>query len=213
MRTQGEVSLLCQLYGSDKGSPVGGSPFYPWAAHTYAPVYEWLFAPLRGEVRKVFECGLGTNNPGVRSSMGAQGQPGASLRVWRDYFPGAMVVGADIDRAVLFSEERIVTGYLDQTAPDTIAQFFASLASGLRDDFDIMIDDGLHTFEAARCLLENALPHLKSGGFYIIEDMPLEAVSRFKAYFAEHPSADSVRYMLMSGSFRADNNLIIVKKG
>ena len=44
--------------------------------------------------------------------------PGASLRAWRDFFPNATILGADLDREVLFEEERITTGYMDQTDGD-----------------------------------------------------------------------------------------------
>jgi hypothetical protein len=71
---------------------------------------------------KVFECGVGTNNPNITSNMGVNGQPGASLRVWRDYFQNAEVFGADIDRGILFEEQRIRTFYVDQTNKDSILE-------------------------------------------------------------------------------------------
>jgi len=57
----------------------------------------------------VFELGLGTNNIGAPSSMGAGGCSGASLRGWREYFPNAHIFGAESDRDILFDEERIWT--------------------------------------------------------------------------------------------------------
>ena len=30
--------------------------------------------------------------------MGKQGKPGASLRTWREFFPNAQVIGIDIDK-------------------------------------------------------------------------------------------------------------------
>ena len=39
----------------------------------------------------MFECGLGTNNPNLKSNMTENGIPGASLRVWRDYFFNAKI--------------------------------------------------------------------------------------------------------------------------
>ncbi|MDR0685626.1 MAG: hypothetical protein LBF83_10940 [Spirochaetaceae bacterium] len=145
--------------------------------------------------------------------MGVNGQPGASLRVWRDYFPQAFVIGADIDKEILFEDERIHTGFMDQTSPVEIANFFASLAPKYPDQFDVMIDDGLHTFEAAICLFENAFLHLREQGFYIIEDMAFTYIPRFKVYFKECKYSDSisVNYMLMSKP-NEGNNLIIVRK-
>jgi SAM-dependent methyltransferase len=213
-QTFNEISYLCDLYGSDKGSLYGGGGYYSWPAHTYTPVYEHLFSPVRGSVDAVFECGLGTNNPSIPSSMGIDGQPGASLRVWRDYFPNAIVVGADIDKDILFEDERIHTGFIDQTSPQEIDNFFASLAPKYPASFDIMIDDGLHTFDAAVCLFENSFSHLKEGGLYVIEDMNLKNIPRFKNYFNGCKYADilSVNYMLMSQSPNQDNNLIMIRK-
>jgi hypothetical protein len=209
-KTQNELSLLCDLYGSDKGSFYGKR-----AAHTYTSVYEYLFSGIRSNVELVFECGLGTNNPNIPSNMGINGRPGASLRVWRDYFPNAQIIGVDIDKDILFSEDRIETGYIDQTSPETIRGFFTFLEEKHQNNFDIMIDDGLHTFEAAKCLFENAFVHLKETGIYAIEDMHDNDILRFKEYFKSQysPSEIYVEYMLMPvGVHRSDNNLIIIRK-
>lgn len=112
---------LCDVYGSDKGELTSQGHPYPWPSHTYADFYELLFQLKRKEVRGVFECGLGTNNPDVTPNMGLKGRPGASLRVWRDFFPHAQIIGVDIDARVLFEEDRIKTYQCDQTSPDSIA--------------------------------------------------------------------------------------------
>lgn len=161
----------------------------------------------------VFECKLGTDNPAVASSMGIRGRTGASLRVWRDCFPQAFIVGVDIDKNILFEEERIHTAFIDQTSPLEIANFFASLAPKYPDRFDIMIDDGLHTFEAVICLFENSFLHLKEQGFYVIEYMNSMDIPQFKIYFKYSKYADilSVNYMLMSKPCE-NNNLIIIRR-
>jgi hypothetical protein len=152
---------LCRLmagYGSDKG--IG------W--HTYTPFYQALFLERRENVTALFELGLGTNNEDTPSNMGAHGTPGASLRGWRDFFPNAQVYGADIDRRVLFTEERIETFFVDQCDPTT----FDALWSNIPDvAFDFFLDDGLHTFDAASLTMTHAIGKVKSGGYYIIEDV------------------------------------------
>jgi hypothetical protein len=79
-----------------------------------------------------------------------------------------------------------------------------------------MIDDGLHTFEAAKCLFENSFSHLRGeGGIYIIEDMSDNDILRFKEYFKSNFSANEIRvnYMFMPvGEHKNDNNLIIIYK-
>jgi hypothetical protein len=165
------LSDLMKQYGSDKGSPVNGDKSLSgWDTHLYTDFYHILFHNNRDSIVKVFECGLGTNDPTVKSSMGLNGLPGASLRAWRDYFPNAMVYGADIDKSCLFEEDRIKTLYVDQTDKDSIIDMWNSINE---DDgsFDLILDDGLHTAEAAITLLENSFYKLKDNGIYIIEDV------------------------------------------
>jgi hypothetical protein len=169
---------------------------------------------MRSNVKLLFECGLGTNNPNIPSNMGVNGRPGASLRVWRDYFPNAQIIGADIDKDILFNENRIITGYIDQTSPETIKEFFNGLDTKYQNSFDIIIDDGLHTFAAAKCLLENSFCQIKANGYYIIEDMEDNDVLKFREYFKQYfIDKIIVKYMLMPvGEHKGDNNLIIINK-
>ena len=44
--------------------------------------------------------------------------PGASLRAWRDYFVKADIYGADIDKKILFNENKIKNFYVDQENKD-----------------------------------------------------------------------------------------------
>lgn len=117
-----EFASLCDKYGSDKGEISSTGHPYPWPSHTYSDYYIRLWSHCRKNVKKVFECGLGTNNPNLPSSMGILGKPGASLRVWRDYFPNAQIYGADIDKEILFTEERIKTYFINQLIPESIKQ-------------------------------------------------------------------------------------------
>jgi len=167
-REKSQLADLCDKYESDKGSVTPGSLYSGgWPVHDYTDFYELIFGSLRYSVKNLLEVGIGTNNPNLPSSMGIHGKPGASLRVWRDYFPNAKILGADIDKDILFSEERISTAYLDQTKSSEIEKFF-NLSEFKY--FDIIIDDGLHTYHAAKTLFENSWDHLNAGGIYIIED-------------------------------------------
>ena len=156
-------TTMCRVlskYGSDKGA------VHPRTWHNYTTVYSMLFRGVRHQSLRIFEMGLGTNNPAFRHNMGVNGKPGASLRAWRELFPRAYIYGADIDRSILFQEDRIGTFYCDQHA--AAIRDLWSLPE-LRGGMDIIIDDGLHTFEANTCFLEASLGHLRAGGFYIIE--------------------------------------------
>ncbi|GHS86572.1 hypothetical protein FACS189487_01120 [Campylobacterota bacterium] len=201
---------LCDKYGSDKGSrklDKGGHP-YAWAPHTYADIYDLLFYPIREQVRNIFECGIGTNNPDLRSSMGVNGKPGASLRAWRDYFPNALVWGADIDRDVLFAEDRIKTGFIDQTNPAIIQEFFKHTGT---QKFDIIVDDGYHCFAAGSTLFQYAFPYLENGGIYVIEDVVAvqDWDNGYAQFFKTKYPWLRPNYIKMN---QFDNNLIIIRK-
>jgi hypothetical protein len=131
----------------------------------------------RKQPLKIFELGLGSDNPQVVSNMGLYGSPGASLRGWRELFPNAFIYGADIDRGILFEEPRIKTFYCDQCDDVAIQDLWAQPA--MRDGMDIIIEDGLHTFEANMSFLNGSLQHLRPGGLYVIEDIAGEEIERW----------------------------------
>lgn len=204
------LSALCDQYGSDKGELRPDGHPYPWPSHNYADYYEMLFRHCRHSITKVFECGLGTNNPILPSSMTEKGKPGASLRVWRDYFPNAQIYGADIDRDILFTEERIKTHYIDQREPKAIEAYWQQVGE---TDFDFMLDDGLHVFEAGSCLFTHSIHHLASHGIYVIEDVTPTDLLRYKEFFGK--TAYIVDYVTLQRPRLAlgDNSLVVIRKG
>ena len=161
-------------YGSDKGA----------GRHNYTTLYHHLFRNLRNKQVTVFELGIGTNNPALPSNMGVAGNPGASLRGWADYFPSGQIFGADIDRDILFDEDRIKTFHCDQLSKSSIEQMWASPL--LPEDFEIVIEDGLHTLEANVSFLENSLHKVRRGGYYIIEDVKQDDVPRWRELLRSH---------------------------
>jgi hypothetical protein len=172
---RGPLSETMDRFGSDKGS----------GNHNYASLYDRLFRPERDRYTRVFELGIGSNNLDTPSNMGAAGVPGASLRGWREYFARAAVFGADVDRRILFEEERIRTAFVDQTRPDTIDRLFASIGG----EFDLIVDDGLHHVDANRTFFDGAFKRLKDGGIYIIEDVGSHARDAYRAFLSPYDAA------------------------
>jgi hypothetical protein len=209
LEEEGILNRLCDLYGSDKGSESFSQDVYWWMPHTYTKIYALLFAPRKNDNLVIFECGIGTNNLDMQSNMGPNGRPGASLRVWKDYFINSNIYGADIDKRVLFNEDRIVTGYMDQTDPESIKNFWER-----HNIFpDIIIDDGLHESHAGITLYENSIDRLKVGGVYVIEDVDQKELAVYREYF----SKNLANVMILSLSrnlpeWDDDNNLVIVFK-
>lgn len=216
-----ELNVLCALFGSDKGRPAWWpvpAPF-PWRPHNYTKVYAELFKDLRWRAQTIFECGIGSNDHNIPSNMGSNGRPGASLRVWKSFFPHARILGADIDRGVLFNEPGIETQYVDQTDPKSIEAMWRDLK--LKGRVDVIFDDGLHTYQAGTSLLLGCWNYLKPGGHYIIEDVPAKDVTEYRYFLAKHSSGFlkgstySIRYLprdSQRGDRSDDNRLIIIRK-
>jgi hypothetical protein len=204
------LGSLCDLYGSDKGEGEASQHPYTWPSHSYTDYYWRIFANSRETVKKVLEIGIGTNNPNLASSMDVNGKPGASLRVWKDFFPNAMIYGADIDREILFKDERITTAYMNQLDSKSIIEFFELIN---QDEFDFICDDGLHTFEAGSILFTFAFGKLASNGVYVIEDVKIEDFSRYEQFFSKTNLNVDFVTLHRPGLELNDNSLIVVKKG
>jgi hypothetical protein len=174
-----ELTQLSEKFGSDKGSTLELNP-YPWRPHSYTTFYHHVFARSRENVKFVFECGIGSSDESVISNMTATGATGASLRMWREYFPNAEIYGADIDPKAIFHEERIKTYTIDQTDKKSIESYWENIGE-LK--FDLMVDDGLHSYRAGKTLFENSIHKLSSDGFYFIEDVNSLDLVKYKKYF------------------------------
>jgi len=208
------LDALCDLHGTDKGGSPGQKNPYTWFSHSYSDFFSLLFEPFREQIDLVFECGLGINNERVPANMGARGVPGASLRKWRDYFPNAEIVGADIDKDILFDEERISTFRVDQTDPQSIRDMWRRIG---KSGFQLMIDDGLHAFEAGRTLFLESVDHLAPNGTYIIENVSFGDMNRYMDFFgALHYQVKFVSLRRPDHNGRdlplGDNQLVVIRR-
>ena len=125
-------------------------------------------------VLRVLEIGIGTNDESAASSMGKAGIPGASLRMWAEFFPSASIFGADIDPKSHIFSDRITSLHLDSTNQASLHKLFDSLIVDEASlPFDLVIDDGLHTPESNLRVLNTLFPLVRVGGFYVVEDIPV----------------------------------------
>ena len=135
--SKNNLSSLCEKYGSDKGYLDFEKPTpFGWKSHSYSEIYFDLFNLKKDEIKLVFECGIGSNNPNMSNNMTVSGKPGASLRVWNDYFKNALIFGADIDKSILFSEGRIKTFHVDQLKKESIKSLWDNVNE---NNFDLII--------------------------------------------------------------------------
>lgn len=195
-----ELTDLMNFHGSDKGGKNND--------HNYSEYYSEIFFYKRKKIKNFLEIGLGTNNTNLPSNMGSEGKPLASLRAWRDYFVNANIYGADIDKNILKDEERIKTFYVDQTNPETISALFKQI--GL-DKFDVILEDGLHEFNANICFFENAIDYLDDNGVYIIEDIYYKDKIKFINYFKNLKYNFSIIDLYHQKNI-ANNCVIVVRK-
>ena len=195
-----KLTELMNYYGSDKGGKNNH--------HNYTDFYSEIFFHRRNEIKSFLEIGLGTNNVNLPSNMGIDGVPLASLRAWRDYFKNAQIYGADIDKSILKNEERIKTFFVDQTNPESIKKLFNSIGD-LK--FDIILEDGLHEYNANICFFENSIDYLKNNGIYIIEDIFYKDKKKFLNYFKNKNYNFSIVDIYHKKNI-ANNCLVIVRK-
>jgi cephalosporin hydroxylase len=127
-------------------------------AHAYAAPYERHIARLRHQPVTLLEIGIG--------GYSNQARGGASLRMWKAYFPAGTIIGLDIEDKSQFAEERITILQGDQGD----RAFLRDLATRY-GPFDIVIDDGSHRSEHVIASFEALFPHLRDGGVYVVEDL------------------------------------------
>jgi hypothetical protein len=167
---------LCEIafkYGTDK---------CPQIKHRYTEVYYKLFKDKVNQVKKVLEIGVGHQEK-MKVFDNPQYVTGASLRMWRDFFPNAQIYGIDTDPETIFNDERITTFCYDQTNYRDLELLIAQIGS----DIDIVIDDGAHTPSSQIITCLELMPLLDKKVFYIIEDVTdLDIMKAFRNYNCQY---------------------------
>jgi hypothetical protein len=204
---------LCKIMG-DLGSDKGNQ--FLSGRHTYTPVYSKILEKIRYNSINIFELGLGSLNSKIPCNMnGYSGEnytPGNSLIGWKQYCPNALIYGADFDKDTLFQTDRIKTFFCDQTQPSIIKDMWSKTDCA----FDLIIDDGLHTYEANVCFFENSVHKLKNGGYFVIEDIHNAALPLFENKIKEWRLLyDDLTFQIFRMPHErnnGDNNLCIIQK-
>ena len=141
----GELNDLALKYDTDKSS----------AKHDYMRLYEFMLAPLKHETFTLLELGVGIPS-----------KQAPSLRVWREYFPNAQIVGVDIRKvSKSFEGDRISVEIGDASDPKFLTDVFN------KHKPHVIIDDASHMWSHQIIGLCTLLPLLPPGGIYFIEDL------------------------------------------
>jgi hypothetical protein len=203
---------LCEIMGRNRSDKGDINITSSW--HNYTTFYYSIFKDLRENQLRIFELGLGTNNLSIPSNMGADGRPGASLFGWSEFFFNSHIFGADIDTDILFNTDKIKTFYCDQTNPEIVKKMWDE--PELQDNFDIIIEDGLHTFNANVIFFENSIHKLNPNGYFIIEDIGNHIVylfeNKIKEWEGQYKDCLFTLLKIPSQINQSDNNLLVVVK-
>jgi len=135
--------------------------------HSYAPVYERFFEPIKNNNLIFLEIGIFN---------------GGSIRAWREYFKNAQIIGVDTKEEYVRKVSDVECTALLCDINDT--KLFSDLTKGLV--FDIIIDDGSHKLDDQLHALNLLIPRLRSGGLYFIEDLQdIDYVKKFNEFKIE----------------------------
>jgi hypothetical protein len=130
--------------------------------HNYAVKYDKILSANKESILSVLEIGV------------AQGQ---SIKMWTDYFPKAIIHGADISAPSKICEEysnRVKFHLLDQRNEAQLKNMEQY------SPFDLIIDDGNHYWFEQILTFKTLFPYVKSGGIYIVEDTTTSYWNEYK---------------------------------
>ena len=86
----------------------------------------------------------------------------------------------------------------------------------LKENFDIIIEDGLHTYAANVCFFENSIHKLNANGYYIIEDISKDDLPLFdtkvKEWATRYTDCLFKLIIIPSKVNTHDNTLLVVYK-
>jgi len=164
--THPSLTELANAYGSDKGT-TGPAP--GWDGHNYTDVYEAYLQRFRMSPLRILEIGLGvTGGRWDARIVRGRNTGGASLKMWYDYFPKALIYGIDVNACSHLDNDRITTFVADQGNLDDLKAFAEATAHA---EFDVIIDDGSHRPDHQQISLGFFFKQLRPGGYYFIEDL------------------------------------------
>ena len=143
------LNELANKHGTDKGD---GN----YDKHDYAKTYDMLLQPFNGKL-KLLELGIWDPR-----------NPGASIRMWREYLPNAEIHGIDVVEGcmVLEQECRIKVHLVNQADRERLKAVMDSIGP-----VDFVCDDASHIIANTLAAFAVIWPYVTSGGYYVVEDL------------------------------------------
>jgi demethylmacrocin O-methyltransferase len=150
---------LANKYNTDKGTAFSGP-----TKHGYTPFYENFMLPIRHLPIRLLEIGI--------CMEGTEG--GHSLNLWIEYFSNASVFTFDIEdmsqHPSIKDNPRVKFFQGDQNNREDFTSMYNSFGN---EQFDFIIEDGSHRHDHQMISFGHLFKYVKSGGFYILEDMTI----------------------------------------
>jgi len=142
-----DLNKLAEVYETDK-----------FGIHFYTQHYQTHFAPSKNKKIKLLEIGVGGyDNPD---------RGGNSLRMWKNFFKKGQIFSIDIFDKTKLEEDRIKIFQGSQVDKEFLEKVTDEIG-----EINIIIDDGSHINEHVIESFNFLFPKLKSGGFYVIENV------------------------------------------
>lgn len=138
----------------------------------YLEFYDSLWNKDRHDFKKVCEIGV---------------KYGGSIKLWAEYFPTANVYAIDAmeEYYAYVPEHERVFGFFGNTRERNTSKEFEKEYG---DEFDIILDDGCHQTSAQQISFGQFFPLVKSGGYYVIEDI----LACLDSHYAEADGSDRI---------------------
>jgi predicted O-methyltransferase YrrM len=151
-----ELCILGDFAGADK-SPIN----HVAHRHPYTPVYSMLFSPMSTKPVRFAEIGIAG---------------GASCVMWNQYFQHPETKFHFFDRDENFLKvcasrvrARATFSLMDVGVDGYVTRALKGVAGD--ELFDVILDDSSHDFDHQIRIIREALPHIRPGGYMIVEDV------------------------------------------
>lgn len=175
------LTEIANRLGIDKGTE-------HYEKHSYTLLYDELFNEYREKHIRLFEIGI--NDPRYLNS---------SVHLWGEYFNDLYFVGFDIKDCSRFDDDKIHTFIGDQGNVDDLNNAIEKFGG----EYDIIIDDGSHLHNHQMITFNALYQHVKSGGYYIIEDVHAHD---------SHLTIEKFKNGSLEFKLECNNKLLIIKK-
>jgi GR25 family glycosyltransferase involved in LPS biosynthesis len=172
--------------------------------HSYFNSYNELFTPIRKIAKNILEIGIGNFSH----------KNGGSLLLWKLFFKNASIHGVDIVSEsrvydIILRDNNIET-YLNT---DAYGNEFVETFKKNNILFDVIIDDGPHTFESQCKCIELYCEMLSDNGILVIEDVQdINWINKFKNITPLHLQKYIHVYDLRNVKNRYDDILFVINK-